>query len=196
MTGNLNSTKKLAGIAVFSAIIITLQLIATFVKFGPFEITLALVPIVVGAAVYGMGAGAFLGGVFGAVTLIAGIFGWSPGTNILWTMNPLLTTVLAVGKGAAAGFFAGAVYIAAAKKHAALASVLAAIMCPVANTGVFLVGMILFYKDTLTEWAGGTLTLSAVMFTILGVNFLLEFGVNVVLSPVVSRILKIRANFK
>ena len=57
-------TKRTVGIAIFSAIIVLLQIICTFIKFGPFSITLALAPIIIGAAIYGVGAGAFLGGVF------------------------------------------------------------------------------------------------------------------------------------
>ena len=60
----MGKTQRMVGLAIFTAIIIVLQLVSTFIKFGPFSITLAMIPIVVGAAVYGAGAGAYLGGVF------------------------------------------------------------------------------------------------------------------------------------
>lgn len=69
-------TKTLTGLALFTAIIVVLQLLGSFIKFGPFSISLVLIPIVVGAAVYGPKAGAYLGGVFGVVVLIACIAGW------------------------------------------------------------------------------------------------------------------------
>ena len=63
-TSSLTKTQRMVGLAIFTAVIIVLQLVATFVKVGPISITLTVVPIVVGAAVYGKGAGAYLGGVF------------------------------------------------------------------------------------------------------------------------------------
>ena len=52
----MGKTQRMVGLAIFTAIIIVLQLVSTFIKFGPFSITLAMIPIVVGAAVYGAGA--------------------------------------------------------------------------------------------------------------------------------------------
>ena len=60
-------TQRLTGLALMTGIIIVLQIVASFIKFGPFTITLALAPIIIGAALYGAGAGAYLGGVFGVV---------------------------------------------------------------------------------------------------------------------------------
>ncbi|MCL2158030.1 MAG: ECF transporter S component, partial [Oscillospiraceae bacterium] len=109
MSDKKNNTKRLAGLAIFGAIIIFLQLFATFVKFGPISITLALTPIVVGAAAYGISAGAILGAVMGGVTLVGCIFGWDIGGNILWAANPLLTALLCFVKAGAAGFVSGVV---------------------------------------------------------------------------------------
>ena len=69
----MGKTQRMVGLAIFTAIIIVLQLVSTFIKFGPFSITLAMIPIVVGAAVYGAGAGAYLGGVFSVVVLICSV---------------------------------------------------------------------------------------------------------------------------
>ena len=63
-------TKKLVGVALFTAIVVVLQLIGSGIKLGPFSISLVLVPIVVGAALYGKSAGAWLGFVFGFVVLL------------------------------------------------------------------------------------------------------------------------------
>lgn len=93
-------TKTLTGLAFFTAIIVVLQLLGSFIKFGPFSISLVLIPIVVGAAVYGPKAGAYLGGVFGVVVLIACIAGWDMGGNLMWNANPLLTA-LVCGQGCA-----------------------------------------------------------------------------------------------
>lgn len=55
-------TRRLTGLALMTAIIVVLQVVASFVKFGPFTITLALAPILIGAALYGPKAGACLAG--------------------------------------------------------------------------------------------------------------------------------------
>ena len=78
-------TQRLTGLALMTGIIIVLQIVASFIKFGPFTITLALAPIIIGAALYGAGAGAYLGGVFGVVVFIACVAGWDMGGNILFT---------------------------------------------------------------------------------------------------------------
>ena len=96
-------TRRLTGLALMTAIVVVLQVVASFVKFGPFTITLALAPILIGAALYGPKAGACLGGVFGAVVLLACILGWDPGGAILWNANPFLTALVCLGKGILAG---------------------------------------------------------------------------------------------
>lgn len=60
--------KKIAGVGLLTALVVALQLLP-FIKFGTVSISLVLVPIVVGAALYGVGAGAWLGGVFAVVVL-------------------------------------------------------------------------------------------------------------------------------
>ena len=67
MASSRTNTRKLAALAIFTALIVVLQLVANVAKVGPVSITLSLVPIVVGAALYGVSAGAYLGGVFGLV---------------------------------------------------------------------------------------------------------------------------------
>lgn len=184
-------TRRLTGMAIFTAIIVVLQLVATFVKIGTFSVTLVLIPIVVGAAVYGPKAGAYFGGVFGFVVLIAVIFGWDIGGNILWNANPFLTLLLCMVKGIAAGWLAGLVYTAISKKNMYLGVIVAAIVAPVVNTGIFCLAMPLLFRDILVTWAGGTSLLYFTIFGLVGVNFLLELLINVVLCPTVSRIIRI-----
>ena len=185
-------TKKLVGMALFAAIVVVLQLIGSFIKIGSFSISLVLLPIVVGAAVYGSGAGAFLGGVFGLMVTIATVNGTDQGAYILFTARPFITVALCMVKGIAAGYFAGLVYNLLSKKNKYLAVITSAVICPVVNTGIFCLAMVLFYHETLVAWAGGTSIAYYVIFVLVGVNFLLEMLINVVLSPVVLRILDIK----
>ena len=90
-----------------------------------------------------------------------------------------------------------------AKKSPLVGTVAAAIVCPVVNTGLFCVGASIAFKPLLMEWAAGWWStqpqmsgeVDLVIYLILGMiglNFLLEMLINVVLSPVVVRILKAR----
>ncbi|MBM6664090.1 ECF transporter S component [Flavonifractor plautii] len=185
-------TRRLTGLALMTAIIVVLQVVASFVKFGPFSITLALAPIIIGAALYGAGAGAWLGAVFGVVVLIACIAGWDAGGNILFTANPLLTAALCIVKGAAAGFVSGLVFRGLSSRSPMGASIIAGIVCPVVNTGIFCVGLAVFFYDTLVAWAGGSDLIYYIIFVLTGVNFVLELAINLVLSTVIVRVVGAR----
>lgn len=182
---------KMVGMAILFALVVALQIVATFVKFGPFSITLALTPIVVGAAMYGATAGAVFGGAFGIVVLAACIGGADPGGHILWLANPALTAILCIVKGAAAGFIAGLIYSALSKKNIYAGVIGAAVVCPIVNTGIFIAGMALFFRENLIEWAAGSNLIYFALIGLTGVNFLLEFGINLVLSPAVVRIINV-----
>ncbi|MBQ6336068.1 MAG: ECF transporter S component [Ruminococcus sp.] len=180
---------RLTGLAILTAIIIVLQIFTTFVKFGPFSITLALIPMVVGAAMYGVGAGAYLGAVLGVVVTIMCITGGDVGGAMVWAANPFLCAIMCVVKTAAAGCVAGLIYKALHKKNRLLAVILAAIASPIVNTGIFIIGMLIFFKDLLASWAGGSDILTYIIIGLTGVNFLVELGTNVVLSPIVVKII-------
>ena len=51
------NAKKIAGVGLLTALVVVLQLLGSFIKFGTVSISLVLIPIVVGAALYGVGAG-------------------------------------------------------------------------------------------------------------------------------------------
>jgi uncharacterized membrane protein len=191
-SSSVQKTKKLVGMAILAAIVVVLQLLAYAISnFTPLPvgITLVLIPVVVGSAIYGAGAGAFLGGVFGIVVMIACITGFDKGGAILYGSRPLITILLCLVKGVAAGYFAGIVYRLIAKKNMYLGVILAAIVCPIVNTGIFLAAMVFFYHDTLVAWAGGTNLVYFTLIGLTGINFLIEIGSNIVLGPVAVRII-------
>ena len=181
------STRTLTGVALFTAIVVVLQFLGAFIRFGPFSISLVLIPIVVGAALYGVGAGAWLGFVFSVVVLISGDAAAFLAVNIPGT----IITVLA--KGTCAGLVSGLIY-KALEKHEVPAVAVAAISAPVVNTGIFLLGCLLFFMPTINEWAAGAGFESAgkfMIFGLVGVNFLIEMAISIVLSPVIVRLIRI-----
>ncbi|MBR7083021.1 MAG: ECF transporter S component, partial [Clostridia bacterium] len=145
---NTERTRRLVMIAIISAIIIVLQVISNYIKFGPVQITLALTPIIIGAALYGMVAGAVLGAVLGVVILIWGLLGLDGGfVLLLIDTNPFFAVTLCILKTTIAGFVSGAVFKALSKTNDVVASFVAGGLCPIVNTGVFLVGMFTVFID-------------------------------------------------
>ena len=104
------NTKKIAGVGLLTAVVVVLQLLGSFIHFGPFSISLVLIPIVVGASLYGVLSGAWLGLAFGITVLISG------NAAAFLAVNPGGTVVTVLLKGALAGLLAGAVYKAIEKK--------------------------------------------------------------------------------
>ena len=178
----------LTGVAIFTAIVIVLQLLGSFVRFGPFSISLVLIPIVVGSALYGPGAGAWLGFVFGMAVLLSG------DAAAFLAVNAPGTVITVLVKGALAGFAAGLVFKAVEKTNFWLAVICAALTCPVVNTGVFLLGCKLFFMETVTAWGKAAGFENVGKYMILGLvggNFLFEVLSNVILNPVTLRLIRI-----
>ena len=188
-----NNTQKIVGLGLFTAIVIVLQLMGSFIRFGTFSISLVLVPVVIGAALYGAGAGAWLGFVFGVVVLLSGDAAAFLGVNALGTILTVLV------KGTLAGLLSGLVYKALENKNRTLAVAVAAVVCPVVNTGVFLIGCLLFFMETIGGWAdamGFGANIGQYMIVgLVGANFIFELLFNVVLSPVVVRLIRPRRFF-
>lgn len=186
MSNTSGKTKKLTVLALLTAIVVVLQALAISIRFGIFTITLVLAPIIVGAALYGAAAGAWLGFVFGVVVVLtdAGPF---------LAVSVIGTIITCISKGVLSGLAAGAVYRLLEKKNSLLASVCAGICAPVVNTGVFLIGCRLFFYDTVAAWGaavGFENTALYMIVSFVGVNFLVELGINLVLSSAIVQIIR------
>lgn len=195
MNTNRMKTSKLTGLAIFTAIIVVLQIFATFIKFGPVSITLALAPIIIGAAVYGVGAGAYLGFVLAAVVLISGLLGWDGGfVMYLMSLSPIGVILTIFLKSTAAGYLSGVTYRAIAPKSEKAASIVSGIVCPVVNTGLFVVCMFVFFFGVLNDMAAGAgkNLIAYIIFGLCGINFVIELVVNLALSSVITHVVHIR----
>lgn len=186
---------RMVSVALLAAVVVVLQLLAGMIKIGTFSITLTMIPIIVGAAFYGPSVGAILSAVFGVVVYIGCVSGSDVGGNMVFVANPFLCFLVVMAKGALAGFCAGLVYRLVMKGHdsasrGVIAVILAGITAPVVNTGVFCIGMLLFFRSTLQAWAAGSDLFNYIIFGLTGVNFLIELGINVVFSPAIVSIIR------
>ena len=182
-----NKTKTLVGIGLLTAVVVVLQALALGIRLGIFNITLVLVPIIVGVALYGYAAGIWLGAVFGLIVLFtdAGVF---------MAINIPGTIITCILKGVLAGFLAGIAYKSLEQKNTLMAVIVAGIVAPVVNTGTFLIGSRLFFYDTIKEWAAGAGFANAGVYMLtafVGLNFLVELAINLILSTVIVRIIQI-----
>ncbi len=187
MTNKKQQTQKLVLGAVLTALVIILQLMGTFVRFGPFAISLVLIPIVIGAATCDYKIGAWLGFIFGVVVLLSG----DAGPFFAISVPGTIITVLL--KGTLCGLISGVVYKLLEKFNRYVAVIAAAIVCPIVNTGVFLLGCSIFFLSTIAEWGVGEGFNNVVAYMFLGLaggNFIFELVANIILAPIISTIIK------
>lgn len=177
--------RTLTGTAMLTAIIIVLQLIGSYIKFGQFSISLVLIPIVLGAALFGVASGTWLGLAFGIVVLISG------DAALFMAINPIGTVITVLLKGVLAGAASAAAYRLVEKKSRFAAVLLASFVCPVVNTGVFLLGCLVFFMDYIRDMAGDSNVLVYMIVSYVGINFVIELVINLVLNPAMVRLIEI-----
>ena len=173
--------------AILTAIVVVLQLMGAFIRFGPFSISLVLIPIVIGAAMCNWKIGGWLGFVFGVAVILSG------DAMAFFAIDVVGTIITVLAKGTLCGIAAGLVYKLFEKHNRYLAVTLSAVICPVVNTGVFLLGCRLFFFETISQWgaAEGFNSVAKYMFLgLAGGNFLVELAANIILAPVIYRIIK------
>ena len=182
-------TETMVLAALMTALVVILQFMGSFIRLGPFQCSLVLMPIVVGAAMCGKKVSAWLGFVFGMVVLLNG------DAAAFLTVNAIGTVITVLAKGTLCGLGAGLVYDLLKNKNQYLAVLAAAIVCPIVNTGVFLIGCFVFFFETISSWGlamGFENALQYMFLGLVGGNFLFELLTNIVLCPAIVRVLNLR----
>ena len=182
------NTQKLVLLALFTALVAVLSYFGGFIKIGGLaSISLTLIPVVLGAALLGPKAGAWLGAVSGAVFFLTA-------DAVFWLGLSVHGTIITVMvKGIVAGLLAGLTYKLLKGVNPYLAVIVSAIVCPTVNTAIFLLGCLIFFVDTVTAGAvaegmsvGGYL----IVFFV-GLNFVFELLLNILVSPALFRIIRL-----
>ena len=182
-------TEKMVLVALLTALVAVLAYFGGFIKIGGLaSISLTLIPVVLGAALCGSLVGAWLGGVAGAVFFLTADAAFWLGLSIPGTIITVMV------KGIVSGYLAGLSYKLFEKINRYVAVLVSAIVAPVVNTGIFLLGCLVFFMDTVNAGAvaegmsvGGYLIIFFV-----GLNFVFELLFNVLLSPAILRIINIK----
>ena len=181
--------QKLALMALLTAMVAVLAYFGGFIKIGGLaSISLTLIPVVIGAALYGPLAGAWLGGVSGVIFFATADAAFWFGLSIPGTIITVMV------KGILAGFCAGLVYKLLEKHNRYLAVIASAIVCPLVNTGIFLVGCLIFFMDAVKSMAlsEGVSIFAYLIIFFVGLNFVFELVTNIIVSPAILRIINIR----
>lgn len=193
----MSKSKKLAFFAIFVALVIVVQVLSTVIGklFGIVAPTLAFVPILIAIVILGFWQGVALGAVFSTVVLIFTVTGYDSFSLLIFQDQPILTIIMIYAKGCLAPAVAYLVYKALKNKMPKGSIWIASLLLPIVNTGIFCVGMLLFYRGFLLNvdipsFKGHNIFF-IVFIALAGVNFLIEFFVNIILTPVVTDVKKV-----
>ncbi|MDY2837602.1 MAG: ECF transporter S component [Bilifractor sp.] len=188
----MSKVQRMTMLAILAAIVIVLQ-VAVSIPLGPFTITLTLVPIIIGAILDGPAGGAFLGAVFGAVVSIQVITGAAGAfSTMMLEYQPVATILVCLLKGTLAGLVSGLFFRLFSRIHYYSGVLLAAIIAPIVNTGIFSVAALAIFRGLIAGALGTDQNLLGVFLTtFIGLNFVVEFAINVALTPVIIRIVRI-----
>lgn len=181
--------KRLVGLATLCAITFVLQfwiagILPKLPIGGGTAVNLALIPVVVGAILYGPVGGLTVGLFLGAVTLLPGQ--GAEGFYVNWYMT-ILAIVLCLAKAGLAGFLSGLVFKLLFKKNYYVAIYAAAIVAPIVNTGIFLLLYgVLIYIMTGSAYGPTFVATAAAVWII----FLVELAVNILFAPALATLTK------
>lgn len=190
------SAKRITGLAALLALVIVLQAALGSITIGVVQLNFSLIPIVLGAILYGAIGGGILGFACGVVVTIQVMMGGSPFYTILWTYTPVTTTLTCLIKTTAAGIVGGLLFRAISKKNARVALFAAAGIVPVVNTGLFILGCLCMnesitaFQSLLSEYFGMN-TFTFILVVLVTFNFFIELAIDMLVSPALYRVIGI-----
>ena len=194
------SAKRVTGMAVLLALVIVLQAFGGTIAIGAVQLNFTLIPIVLGAILYGSIVGAFLGLACGIVVLAQVIMGMVPFYTVIWTNDPVFTVLTCTVKTTVAGLLSGLVFNWLSKKNALVAVFVASGIVPIVNTSLFIVGClcmngsIVSFQSQLGALQEYVYVLDMHPFVFILVilvtfNFFIEFAINLIVAPAIHRVI-------
>lgn len=175
--------------AILLALVIALQSISSV---GVVTLCLCLVPITLGSIVLDWKCGGILGFAFGLVALFWGIVGKDVFTLYLFQASPVMTILICLVKGTLAGMVPAFAYNALKKFNPLVASITAAVIAPVVNTGVFAIGCLIIRSDVISVASNlgieGVDFISLLFGVLITTNFFIELVINVIFAPALDKV--------
>lgn len=190
------SAKRMTGMSVLLALVIVLQALGGTISIGMVQLNFTLIPIVLGAILYGAIVGGILGFACGLVILIQVIMGGSPFYVIIWSYTPVIAALTCIVKTTAAGLIAGWLFKLVSKKNVYAGLFVASGIVPVVNTVLFIVGClfmnesILAFQAMLPDVAGMNIFVF-ILVVLVTFNFFIELALNLLVTPALHRVIGI-----
>lgn len=175
------NNRMIAVTGLLLAIEIIFQCISMIIP-GGINFNLSLIPITMGAILYGPVVGGFLGLMAGVIVLV------SPNTiDVFFSVSPIATIFCCLTKTFVAGVLAGLIFNIFKKKNNTLGAILAAVIVPLFNTFIFTIFAYFWFKDALhfTSY-------SEILYAFIGLNFLIELVTTVIVSPTLYKMVLTR----
>ena len=188
------SSREITGTAVLLALVIVLQAFGGTVSIGAVQLNFTLIPIALGAILFGPWVGLLLGFACGVVVLVQVVMGLAPFYVVIWAYNPVVTVFTCIVKTTVAGFVSGLLYRLLEKKNSLVAVFVASGIVPVINTALFVVGClcmsgsIQIFQSSIPEMAG-TDVLAFILVGLVTFNFFVEFAINLLVSSGLHRVI-------
>ena len=194
MNSKFFSAKNVAILGILIALVIVLQLFASAVPMFGVTLNFSLIPIAFAGILLGAFGGAIVGFVCGLVVFISmAVLGGEVFTSTLFQAHPVMLTLICIGKTTIAGLVSGLVFKFLSKKKEFLAVCISAIILPIINTGIYMLGIIIM-KDTTATFlrmgANSAMAVFGAVFALIWLNFVLEMAVNIVFIPMIERVVK------
>ena len=192
---NFFTAKRVALLGILIGLVIVLQLFASAIPMFGVTLNFSLIPIALAGIMLGALGGTIVGFVCGLVVFITmAVLGQEPSTAFLFQTNPVILTIMCIGKTTLAGTVSGLLYGLISKGNQTVAVWVSSLVIPIVNTGVYMLGMVLM-KSSVADFLGLDTftagTVFAVVFGIIWLNFVLEIVINTIFTPAVYSVVKV-----
>ena len=189
------SARNVALLGILIGLVIVLQLFASAIPMFGITLNFSLIPIALAGIMLGVLGGTIVGFACGLVVFITmAVLGQEPSTAFLFQTNPVILTIVCVGKTTIAGAVSGLIHRLIAKRNKAVAVGVSSMIIPVINTGIYMLGIVLM-KSSVAEFLGMNVSTASVVFAVvfgmIWLNFLLEVIINTIFAPTIYKIVKI-----
>lgn len=191
------SAKRIAYFGILTALEVVLTLWGSaipVVSGSTAALNFSLIPIVLGAILLGEWDGALLGFISGLINFITVVLGMQPVFLFLFNLQPVMIALICIVKTTLAGFISGLAYRLIKKRNQKAAVITAALLAPIVNTLVFILGCLCI--SGAIEAVADNFPIpyeSAFQIIILGFvsfNFFIEFAINLILAPALFLVVK------
>ncbi len=199
MNSKFFSAKNVAILGILVALVIVMQLFASAIPMFGISLNLSLIPIAMASILLGWLGGAIVGFACGVVVFItAAVLGGDITTATMFHVNPLLLTVMCIGKTTIAGLVSGLIFKLISKKNVFIAVCVSAVILPIVNTAIYMFGVSLMKDAMATGLKSLGISLSGsstwivvtTVFALIWLNFVLEMAVNLIFIPMIHRVIK------